>query len=105
MAENVVSDFMADDEEEFFGFRFLDGGVPDDDALGGSQAGDVGVDGVGLDAGFHEEHALGRNGDAGAAGKFADGLDELRLGFLEPAKFVKERGNVPRSNQAEEKRE
>src|ERR1700686_1030495 len=105
MAENVMPHFMADDEEEFFGFRFLDGGVPDDDALGGAEACDVGVDGVGLGAGFHEEHALGRNGNACGAGKFADGLNKLRLRFPERAKFVEERVDIPRGDEPQEERE
>src|ERR1700732_3975931 len=105
MAENVVPHFVADDEEELLGLRFPNGGIPDYDALGGAEAGYVGVDGVGFGAGFHEEHALGRNGNAGSAGKFTDGLDELRLSFLERAKFFEERGDTPRGDEGEEERE
>ena len=62
--------FVAEDEEDFVLREAVDGGVPENKALGGADAGHVGIDSVGLPAGFHQEHAAGRDvgSDAGDDG-------------------------------------
>ena len=72
----VVAQLVAEEEGDFVGGDAGDGGVPDDDAFRGSEAGDVGVEAGDFVAGAHEEHALGRDGDAGAGDYFLKLLDE-----------------------------
>ena len=45
---------VAEDEEDFVVGDATSGGVPHDDALGGAEATDVGVEAVALEAGLHQ---------------------------------------------------
>ena len=92
VAEDVVAHLVAEDEGDLIRGAFGDGGVPDDDALGGAEAGDVGVEGGDLVGGFHEEHAVRGDIDAFAA---CDDLFKLGyeggIGFGEGFEVVEER--------------
>ena len=55
--ENVVTHLMAKDEEGLRQSEVAGGGVPYDDALGGAEAGYIGVVGCHLIAGVHQEDA------------------------------------------------
>src|SRR5215469_110026 len=66
MPQNIMAEFMANDEERFLIRRLLNERVPNHYALRSPQPGDVGIDGVGFPAGFLKEHPLRRNGDPGA---------------------------------------
>ena len=95
MPENVVAQLVADDEERFGVAGFLQGGVPDDHALGGADTGDVGVDFVALFAGAHEEDAIAGNGDARALREFLNGGNELGMLLVEGLEVVEERIDDP----------
>jgi len=82
MAQSVVAHLVGEDEADLAGRAAGDGGVPDDDALGRSEAGDVGVELSGLDAGLHQEHALGRDGDSSAYYDLLQSIDQRRVGNL-----------------------
>src|ERR1700687_436987 len=90
MPQDVVAELVADDEQRFGVAGFLQGGVPDDDALGGADTGDVGVDFVALFAGAHEEDAIAGNGDAGALCELLNGGDELGMLLVEGLEVVEE---------------
>ena len=93
VAEDVVAHLMAEDEGDLVRGALGDGGVPDDDALGGAEAGDIGVEGGDLVGGFHEEHAVGRDVDALAAGDdLLKLVDEGGVGLGEGLELVEERG-------------
>ena len=91
VAEDVVAELVGEDEGDFVRCAFGDGGVPDDDALGGTDAGDVGVELRGLVAGVHEKHAGGRDG--GGVGASDDLLEtgyEGGVGLLEGIEVIEE---------------
>ena len=75
-----MAHFVAKIREHFIGSFLCQGGVPNDDALGGAEAVDGSVGGDRFVAGLHPEHTLGSNSLAGAAG------DALELGD-EPRRF------------------
>ena len=92
VAEDVVAHFVAEDEEDFVRSAFGDGGVPDDDALGGAESGHIGVQSSDFVGGLHQEHALRRNIDAFASGDHAFQLrDQFGVGFAERLEFIEER--------------
>src|SRR5579864_8642042 len=101
MAENVVPELVADDEERLGVAGFLEGGVPDDHALGGANTRDVGVHLVAFFAGAHEKDAIAGNGDAGALREFLNGSDELGMLLVERLEVVEERIDDPRNNKDE----
>ena len=74
-----MAHLVPEDEEGLRDRRLRDRGVPDDDALGGAEAGDVRVDRVVLRARVHREHLLGRDGLSGADGDPLDRARELRV--------------------------
>src|SRR5258708_30399953 len=78
MTQDVMAHFVAKISEYFIGGFLRDGGVPNDDALGSAETVDGGVGSDGFVAGFHPEHAVGRNFLAGAAGDAV----ELRDGVV-----------------------
>ena len=91
MVEDVMAALVGEDEEDFVGGHAVGGGVPDDDALGGAEAADVGVEAVDFDAGAHEKHALGRDGCAGARDDALELADEFRMGGGERLEVVEKR--------------
>src|SRR6266853_4621407 len=103
VTEDVVAHFVAKISEDFIGGFLRDGGVPNDDALGSAEAIDRGVGGDGFVAGFHPEHAVGRNFLAGAAGDALELGDELRGPDGEGFVFIEERvDHVGRDEDAEQ---
>ena len=73
-----------------------DGGVPDDNALRGAQAGDVGVQGVEFRAGVHHVHAAFGNMLAGVHDHAFELRGELRLGGVQRREVKKQRLNQQR---------
>ena len=67
-----MTGFVSEDEKDLVRGELLDGCVPDDDAFGGAEALDVGVEGGEFGGGLHEEHAV--RGDVHVA--FGDDLLE-----------------------------
>lgn len=102
MPQNVVTKLMTGDEENLISGHFLDGGVPDDDALGGAEACDIGIHLVGFGAGLHQKHALGGDGNAGAVGERGDRSGELWLGFGERLKGIEDGIEQPRREEDQE---
>ncbi len=103
--ENVVSHFVAEDEGGLRSGEVSDGRIVDDDTLGSAKAGDVGIEVVGFGAGDHEEHALGRDAEAGAVDDAFEGGDELWMSGLERLEFVEEGVNDERLEENEESHE
>ena len=66
------------------------GGVPHDDALGGADAADIRVKAVGLDAGLHQIHAVGRNVGPGAGHHFFQFRDQRGITFGQRLEFVED---------------
>lgn len=91
MVEDVMTALVSEDEEDFVGWHAVGGGVPDDDALGGTEAAYVGVEAVDLGAGAHEKHALGRDGCASSRHDALELLDELWMRVGERFEVVKKR--------------
>ena len=83
VVEDVVAHFMADDEENLIRRKFVDGVIPNDDAGGCADAGDVGVDAGDFFAGLHEEHARGRNVEAGVVRQLLQLGGERGIAFLQ----------------------
>ena len=81
---------VAEDEHDFVVGNAAGGGVPDDDALGGANAVDIGVEPVGLFAGLHEEHAVGRDGGSGASYHFLEFIDERGMALGERLELVED---------------
>ncbi len=69
VVQDVVAGFVADDEENLIRGELVDGVVPDDDARGRADAGDVGVHVGDFFAGLHQEHARGGNVEPGVLGQ------------------------------------
>src|SRR6516165_1094664 len=61
MAENVVADLVSCNEQDLRVGGLGDGRVQHDDALGGAEARDIGINGGCLLASAHPEHALTRD--------------------------------------------
>ena len=89
--EDVVAALVGKDKEDFVLRHAVGGGVPDDDALGGSDAADVGVEAVAFDAGLHEEHALWRDLGAGARDDALELSDKLGVSGGEWREVIEER--------------
>ncbi len=83
VVQNVVAHLMADDEENLIRRKFLDGVIPNDDAGGGADASDVGVEAGNFFAGLHEEHARGRNVEAGVVRQLLQLRGERGIAFFE----------------------
>ena len=90
VVENVVAHFMADDEENLIRRKLADGVVPNDDAGGGTDAGDVGIFSGGFFAGFHEEHARRGNVEAGVVGELLQLRGEGGIALRERGKVVED---------------
>ncbi len=78
-----MAHFMADDEENLMGREFLDGVIPNDDAGGGADAGDVGVEAGDFFAGPHEEHARGGNVEVDVVGELLQLQGERGIAFFQ----------------------
>src|SRR6267154_6218271 len=103
VTQDVVAHFVAKISEYFIGGFLRDGGVPNNDALGSAEAIDGGVGRDGFVAGFHPEHAVGRDFLAGAAGDALELRDELRGLDREGFVFIEERvDHVGRDEHAEQ---
>ena len=83
VVQDVVAHFMSDDEENLIRRKFVDGVIPNDDAGGGADAGDVGVEAGDFFAGLHEEHARGGNVEAGVVRQLLQLRGERGIAFLE----------------------
>src|SRR5437016_14633259 len=95
---------MAEIREYFIGGFLCQGGVPNDDALGGAEAVDGSIGHDGFVAGLHPEHTLGGNFLAGAAGHALEFGDELQGLGVERFVLVEEGiDHVGRYKHAEEK--
>src|SRR5215469_2897734 len=90
MPQNIMAEFMANDEERFLIRRLLNERVPNHYALRSPQPGDVGIDGVGFPAGFLKEHPLRRNGDPGALRELLNGSDQVRMLPAERLELIEE---------------
>ena len=86
-----MSHLVSEDEEGLRDRGFGDGVVPDDDALGGAKAGDVGVQASLFGAGVHHEHAVGGNIHAAAMDDFLHLLNQDGLSAGERFEGVKQR--------------
>ncbi len=102
VAEDVVAGLVAEDEDDLVGGHLGDGGVPDDDALAGAEAFDVGVEGGELGAGLHEEHALGRDVHVALLDDLLELRDEGGVGFFEGLVLEEDGLDVGRDEDAEE---
>src|SRR6266446_1030938 len=103
VTQDVVAHFVAKISEYFIGGFLRDSGVPNDDALGSAEAIDGGVCRDGFVAGFHPEHAVGRDFLAGAARDTLELRDELRGFDREGFVFIEERvDHVGRDEHAEQ---
>ena len=78
-----MAHFMADDEENLIRRKFVNGVIPNDDAGGGADAGDVGVETGDFFAGLHEEHARRRNVEAGVVRELLQLRSERGIAFFE----------------------
>lgn len=88
--EHVVAHLVAEDKGDLVRCGLDDGGVPDDDAFGGADAGDVGVEAGDFVAGSHKEHTVRWDGDAAALDNLLEALDEGGVGFGEGLEAMKE---------------
>src|SRR5437879_8522945 len=103
VTQDVVAHFVAKISEYFIGGFLRDSGVPNDDALGSAEAIDGGVCRDGFVAGFHPEHAVGRDFLAGAARDALELRDKLRGFDGEAFVFIEERvDHVGRDEHAEQ---
>src|SRR5215472_8287233 len=102
VVENVVTHLMAEDKERFRRGGLLDGGVPHHHALGGPEAGYVGIQLVGFLAGLHQEHTLAGDGKTAALRDFFNRLHQLRIALLQRFKLVEERIYNQRGNNEEQ---
>src|SRR6185437_3050741 len=91
VVQNVVTGLVGEDEKDLVIGDAAGGGVPDHNAFGGADAGYIGIETVGLQAGLHQVHAAGRYFDSGAMRNFFKLLGEGGVGLLERLEFVKER--------------
>src|SRR6266478_4478305 len=91
MSQDIMSELMSHDEKAFVVRGFLNGGIPDHHALGGSQPGHVSVDRVRFPARFHQENALGWNGNTRMFRKFFNGGNQVRMLFVQRFELVEQR--------------
>ena len=89
--QGVVAELVAEDGGELVRRGVGDGGIPEDEALGGAEAGDVGVEAGDLAAGVHVEHPVGRKADAAAGDDLLQLLNEGGVRLLERLELVEER--------------
>src|SRR6266852_5889777 len=101
--QNVVAHFVAGDVNNLGRVHIGDGGVPDDDALGGAEPGDVGIQGGRFFASAHPEHALGRNVLAGALHHQFESFCERGSFLGEGLKLVEERIDDERLEEEKQK--
>jgi len=86
-----VAAFVAEDEHDFVVGDASGGGIPHNDALGGSDAADIGVEAVGFFAGLHEEHAVWRDVGAGTGDDLLETGDEVSMILRERFELVEDR--------------
>src|ERR1700722_6252309 len=91
VVEDVVAHLVAEDVGDLVGGGFGDGVVPYDDAFGGSDAGDVGVEAGDLLAGLHQKHAVWRDVDAATLNDPFQTIDQIGVGLRQRLEFVEER--------------
>src|ERR1700760_4184458 len=82
---------MAKDKESFRRGSFLDGGIPDHNALGWSESSNVGVQRSDFLTGFHQEHAIARNVEAAFCCYALNLCDQFRIGLVQGFKLVEHR--------------
>ena len=96
--ERVMADLVAHDHQHLAVLQPVHEGVPQHDAVGAGEAGDVGVDALGVDALLHLEHSLGRH--AGALGERQDACLQALVAHRPEA--VEQRLDPDRADQHDE---
>ena len=90
VVKNVVAHFMSDDEENLIRRKFLDGVIPNDDAGGGAEAGDVGIEAGNFFTGLHEEHARRGNVEVDVVGQLLQLSGKRGIAFLQRGKVIED---------------
>ena len=86
--QHIVAHLVADDEQNLMGRQIADGVVPDHDALGGADAGDVRIQSGDFFAGSHQKHARGRNIQSGVLGETLQLGCQLGITLLQRGKVI-----------------
>src|SRR5260370_38164121 len=91
MSQDIVAEFMSDDEKAFFVGSLLNCGIPDHHALRSSQAGHIGVDGVRFPARSHQEHAVRRDWNARMFREFFNGSNQIGMLLAQRPELIEKR--------------
>ncbi len=86
-----MAHLVSEDHERLRRGHLAHGGVPNDDPLGCAETGDIGVERRGFVAGFHLEHAVGRDVHSSAMHDAFDLGDEFGMMIAERLEFVEHR--------------